>query len=132
ETPIHDNLGITALSIAGDFNDPTLTRVFLRVQNALDREVATTVILTGPSGEIGRRALRVPASAQGTPGSESLTFELDRGITGLVSAKIDRADRLEADNTANAIIEQSAKPRVLLVSPGGDADNAGWVLGDFL
>lgn len=132
ETSIHDNLGITALSIAADFNDPTLTRLFLRVQNALDREVASTVVLTGPSGEIGRRALRVPASAEGTPGSESLTFELDRGITGLVSAKIDRADRLEADNTASAIIEQSSKPRVLLVSPGGDADNAGWVLGDFL
>jgi len=132
ESSIHDNQGITALSIAGDFNDPTLTRLFLRVQNALDREVATTVILTGPSGEIGRRAIRVPASVNGTPGSESLTFELDRGITGLVSAKIDRADRLEADNTASAIITPANKPRVLLVSPGGEADNAGWVLGDFL
>ena len=132
ETSIHDNLGITAVSVASDFNDPTLTRLFLRLQNTLDREVAATVVLTGPSDEIGRRAVRIPASDGSTPGGASLTFELDRGLTGLVSANIDRKDRLAADNTASVIITPAEKPRVLLVTPSeGDGDTS-WVLGDFL
>lgn len=132
ESAIHDNLGITAISIAGDFNDPSLTRLFLRLENALDREVGATVIMTGPSGEIGRRGVRVPPNQNGTPGSQSLTFELDRGLIGLVTAWIDRADRLETDNTAHAIIEPARRPRVLLVSPEGENDPSGWVLGDIL
>lgn len=129
---IHDNLGITAISVASDFNDPSLTRLFLRIQNALDREVAATVVLSNPSGEIGRRAVRVPASENGSPGSANLTFELDRGMTGLITARIDREDRLEADNTASAIIEPADQPRVLLVTPDSDTDQANWVLGDIL
>ncbi len=132
ETGIHDNLGITALSIASDFNDPSLVRLFVRIQNTLDREVAATLVLTGAPGEIGRRAIRVPAHAESAPGSASMTFELDRGITGLVTAAIDRADRLDSDNSASAIISPAQRPRVLLVSPGGEDATSGWVLGDFL
>lgn len=132
ESNAHDNLGITAVSLAADFNDPSLTRLFVRVENALDREVAATLILTGPAGEIGRRAARIPSARDGVPGGQSLTFGLDRGLTGLVSARIDRADRLEADNIAHAIIAQVARPRVMLVTPLGESDPAGWVLGDIL
>lgn len=132
ESRIHDNLGITAVSIASDFNDPTLTRLFLRLQNALDREVAATVVLNGPSGEIGRRAVRVPASEGSTTGGASLTFELDRGLTGLVTVQINREDRLRADNTASVLITPTNKPRVLLVTPTDGAGETSWVLGDFL
>ena len=132
ESAIHDNLGISAVSIASDFNDPTLTRLFLRIQNALDREVAATVILTGPVGEIGRRAVRIPPNAAGTLGSQSLTFELDRGLSGLVTATIDRQDRLPADNTASVIITPASMPRVLLITPSASTDDTSWVLGDFL
>ena len=132
EASVHDNLGITAVSIASDFNDPSLTRLFLRLQNALDREVAATIVLTSSAGEIGRRAVRIPASDSATPGSTSLTFELDRGLTGLVTARIDRDDRLQADNTASAIITPAKKPRVLLITPNAGPSDTGWVLGDFL
>ena len=73
------------------------------------------MILTGPAGEIGRRAVRIPPNAAGTLGSQSLTFELDRGLSGLVTATIDREDRLVADNTASVIITPASMPRVLLM-----------------
>lgn len=132
EATIHDNLGITAISAAADFNDPSLTRLFLRLENALDREVAATVVLTGPAGEIARRAVRVPSLEAGVPGAQSLTFELDRGTTGLVTARIDRQDRLDTDNAAHALIAPAARPRVMHITPEGQSDPAAWVLGDIL
>lgn len=127
-----DNLGLTAISASADYNDPSLTRLFLRVQNALGREVAGMVIIEGQAGEIARKAVRVPAAAPGTPGTQSVTLELDRSQSGLVTARIDREDRLASDNSASIILSPPERPRVALVSPGGAADPSAWVLGDIL
>lgn len=127
-----DNLGLTAISASADYNDPALTRLFLRVQNALDREVAAMVVIEGPAGEIARKAVRVPAAAAGSPATQSVTLELDRTLSGLVTARIDRADRLASDNSASIILSPPERPRVALVSPGGASDPSAWVLGDIL
>lgn len=129
--PGYDNLGITRLSVSSDFDDPSISRVFVRVQNALDREVAAVLTLSGESGIIERTPIRVPPRTVDGLGTHSMTFELDRGFAGLITARIDRDDLLEADNTAHAIIAPASRPRVLLVTPAladeQDADLA-WVV----
>ena len=128
ESRAYDNLGITHFNITTDFDDPAITRLFMRIENASDREISTTVSLTSSTGPVNRQPVRVPAASETGPGTQTLTFELDRGQSGLVTAAIDRRDLLQADNAARAIIAPAAPPRVMLVTPDDDDGSLDWVL----
>lgn len=123
----YDNLGITHLNISADYEDPSLSRVFLRIQNARDTEVATTVSLRAGQREIQRTPVRVPGATPDGLGTQTLTFELDRGYAGLISATINREDLLDADNAVFAIVSPAYKPSVLLVTTDAE-DPLAWVI----
>ncbi|MBN4082634.1 VWA domain-containing protein [Phycisphaeraceae bacterium AH-315-B13] len=124
----YDNLGITHLNISADFDDPALTRLFIRLENAASRDIATTVTLTGSSGLIDRKPIRIPAASATGPGTQTLTFELDRGETGLITATIDRDDLLQADNSVSAIVSPASLPNIVLVTPDNDDGSLDWVI----
>lgn len=128
EAPTYDNLGITHLNVSADFDDPSITRLFLRIENAADREVATTVTLSSPAGVLDRKPIRVPATTETGPGTQTLTFELNRGVSGLVTATLEREDYLAEDNSVSAIITPASLPEILLVSPDGDDGSLDWVI----
>ncbi|GAB5497078.1 MAG: hypothetical protein Phyf2KO_21580 [Phycisphaerales bacterium] len=123
----YDNLGITHLNISSDYDDPSLSRVFLRVQNASSTDVASTISLRAAGNEVARKAVRVPGATPEGLGTQTVTFDLDRGFSGAISATINREDLLVADNTVHAIVAAAAKPRVVLITPGGD-DPLDWVV----
>ncbi len=123
----YDNLGITHLNISSDYDDPSLSRVFLRIQNASKTDVAATITLRAGEIEIARSAVRVPGATAESLGTQTVTFELDRGFAGAISATINREDLLEADNTVHAIVAPAAKPGVVLVTPDDDG-SLDWVV----
>lgn len=122
-----DNLGITHLNISSDYDDPSLSRVFLRVQNASTADVAATITLRAAGNEVARSAVRVPGATSLGLGTQTVTFDLDRGFAGAISATINREDLLDTDNTVHAIVTPAAKPSVVLITPDDD-DPLDWVV----
>jgi hypothetical protein len=133
-----DNLGIVALSARRDWDDPGLIRIFARVQNALDQQLATTVLLLLDGREMQRRTLTIPAAVhsedQSRPiaGSASVTFELATRESGIATVVLARDDILAADNSASVVLRAATKPRILLVVPDVDIEptqpNLAWIL----
>ncbi|HED53793.1 MAG TPA: VWA domain-containing protein [Phycisphaerales bacterium] len=132
-SPSYDNIGITTVSLSQDYNDPRILRLFLRLQNSMDRDVGITVTLEQEGAVIARKAVRVPPMVDGVPGSTSLTFPIDPANEGLITAGFDRPDLLETDNRVFVLIAPARLPRVLLVMPGDAIDGrTDWVIRDFL
>ncbi|MFI4896747.1 MAG: hypothetical protein ACIARR_02860, partial [Phycisphaerales bacterium JB059] len=115
------NLGLTALGVSRDLNDPALVRLFFEVQSTIPERVATTLDL-----EVGGRvALSRPVVLAGaTAGARSgaVTAELPLPAGGLVRARLARPDALESDNSVQLRVSAPTRPRVLLVAPDGAAD----------
>jgi hypothetical protein len=128
QSPTYDNLGITHLNVSADFDNPALMRLFLRIENAVDREIATTISLTSNTGVLDRQSIRIPAASTIGTGTHTHTFELDRGVAGLITASIARDDLLHADNSVSAIISQAALPQIILVTPSNDDGSLDWVI----
>ncbi len=121
-----DNVGIVALTAKRDLDDPTLVRVFARVQSA--RAEATRVPLTVQfNGEVARRvALDVPGlSEDGTPGQTATTVELTLAEAGLILMSIGERDALESDNFAGVALAAASRPRIVLVAPDGEEAASG-------
>ena len=125
-----DNLGIVAMAARRDYDDPSLTRVLVGVVNASEtpRDIAVALSLDGRVVE--RRALRVPERNAPTPASgsaapsasapadaASVTFDLHATSGGVVTARLDRADVLEVDNSASLVLSAATRPRIVLVRP---------------
>jgi hypothetical protein len=127
-----DNLGIVALAARRDFDDPAIVRVFVRVQNAAKRAANASLVLRLDGAEVERRAIEVPAWVRGKPatgkddgasedGQAAVTFALQTRSAGVASVSIDRADLLACDNQASVVLRAAVRPRVLLVTPEGEA-----------
>lgn len=117
-----DNLGIVAMAARRDYDDPSLTRVLVGVVNASEtpRDIAVGLSLDGRVVE--RRALRVPGRGRvGSSDTASVTFDLHAPSGGVVTARLDRADVLEADNTASLVLAAATRPRIVLVRPDAAA-----------
>jgi hypothetical protein len=134
-----DNLSVPALAASRDQADPTVLRLFARVENA-GPEAVTAPLLLRVNGEVvERRAVLVPPAgpAGGNGGGEPVAFELRRAGGALVVLSIERPDMLDADNAAALVIAPASRPRVILVSPPALAAQAGrarpqWLLTDVL
>lgn len=116
-----DNLGIAAFAARRDYEDPALTRVLVRVENASEtvRDSALAFSLDGRIVE--RRALRVPGRSA-TEGA-SATFDLYAPRGGVVGVRLDRADLLAADNSASLVLPPATEPRIVLVQPDSGTPN---------
>jgi hypothetical protein len=122
-----DNLGIIAIGARRDAENPSLARVFVRVANAGEKPVETTLTCSVDGEAAGLLPLNVPAATVGAdgitiPGEAAGTFQLDRPAGGLVVVSIPRADLLSADNTAGVVLRPVSKPRILVVGPNEAGD----------
>ena len=131
-------MGITALRVQRNYEQPEQVSVFLQVQNFSDRSRSRRI--SRSSSTIGckrvqrdarwsparsicrprrRRTIAAPEAVAGTapPGSRvplSFEFALDRAA--VVRAQIVRDDALSADNAGYVIVPPPRKLRVLLVT----------------
>ncbi|MBL8745809.1 MAG: VWA domain-containing protein [Phycisphaerae bacterium] len=112
-----DNIGIVALGARRDYQDPSVVRLFLRVQSVVERDVTVPIKCMVGEQAIERTTLPVPASKGGTPGDASKTIEFQNTDGGVVTVTIDRRDDLDSDNIAGLTLRRPSSLRVLLVRP---------------
>jgi len=125
-----DNVGIVAMSVRRDVEQPETIRAFARIACAGEAAVTTTVRCLFDGAVVGARSVSIPgAGARGDKqgGEAVVSFELSRRQAGIVVLAVDRADQLDSDNAAGAFIGPATTPAVLVVAPaasqGADADN---------
>ncbi len=115
------NLGVTALGVSRDLNDPALVRLFFEVQSTLPERVATTLDLeVGGRVALSRPVVLAGASEEARTGA--VTAELPLPAGGLVRARLAREDALASDNAVQLRVSAPSRPSVLLVAPDGAAD----------
>ena len=142
-TPIesYNNFGIVGMAAKRDYKDPAMLRIFVEVLNATGAAATVGVTLSVDGGVVDRRALRIAAldeNARG-PGRTSVIFERPTALGGIVVARLEVTDILEADNAATLIVPDAKVPTIALVRPdpaitsadAGD-DVAGLLLQDAL
>ena len=110
-----DNVGITALEIAGSFADPSELQVFISLQNfSDDKKWPLLLELYRDENLIDVRELNLSPQER-----RSVVFD---GITGrsggTITAVIDIDDDLDVDNRAYSILTEPDALQVLLVSTG--------------
>ncbi|MCC6229890.1 MAG: VWA domain-containing protein [Phycisphaerales bacterium] len=140
-----DNIGIVTFAGRREYADPRTVRLLARLVNAGRTPLSVPLVLRLDDQVLARRAVEVPASiitpgvdstpATSTPGEVVATFEISTGGAGLLSLAIDRADALDADNTAWLSLPRAQPPRIVLVSPDDakpESGTSGWVLADAL
>lgn len=117
-----DNAGIVALAARREIENPSSVRVFVRMENTLDRDVegALTCRLDGAVVEVA--AIRIPGASENSPGQSARTFTMDAPRGGLIVLSWSRNDLLETDNTAALVLAPPGAPRIVLVQPNAPSD----------
>lgn len=138
----HDNLGIVAIAARREWEDPTVIRIFVRVQNASAESVTSPLVLSLDDKEVQSTILTVPGATQPvsgatnpdqpapppTPGESAASFKLESRDGGIATVRFDRPDALSSDNSAGIILSPAFKPRILIVSPDNVTSRApDWV-----
>ncbi|MGH7132171.1 MAG: vWA domain-containing protein [Phycisphaerales bacterium] len=141
------NLGIAALSARRDFEDPTTVRVFLRVVNSAGVAARAPITLSIDGQQVGSVVLEMPATsgaftatkdrpaeaggseARGsergpTVGEATTTVGITNAAGGVLTAMIDAPDALTSDNFASLVMTAASKPRIVLVAPGANGNEA--------
>lgn len=132
-----DNVGIVAIDVRRNYENPGQLSVFARMENFGPAAVTSDVelkldgrTLSVKEVTLDAAAPEKPAATQAaqptsTPASQSLAFELTHEAAGLIELRIVRDDALAADNVAYVPI---APPRPLSVLGVSDRDPVRWFL----
>ncbi|MFG0258979.1 MAG: VWA domain-containing protein [Phycisphaerales bacterium JB041] len=128
-----DNLGLVALAARRDHDAPSLIRVFARIQSTMTEEVPISVSIALNGEVVSRRAVDARAATEEGPGQTPVALEVQAPGEALLTLTIDRADVLEADDSASVVLGAPRRPAVLLVRESEDETaGAGWLLTDVL
>lgn len=108
------NLGIVAFNVRRDENNPETVRVFVRVTGPGRVPITTGVRLTIDERVVASRVVTVPV------GGAAVTFEIASRDGDVVVASLERADVLDADNAAGAVIGPVTSPSIVVVAAARD------------
>ncbi len=111
------NAGIVSFSVDRDSEKPETVRVFMRLLNAGESLVAAPLVVTVDGEEVLRTAARIPAADEKGPGERIVSVSFDRLGGGLLEARLEVDDLLDADNAARAVLPPHLRPSTLLVVP---------------
>ncbi|HHN77638.1 MAG TPA: VWA domain-containing protein [Phycisphaerales bacterium] len=111
------NAGIVSFSVDRDSEKPETVRVFLRLLNAGEAPVAAPLVVTVDGEEAVRTPARLPPADANGPGERIVSVSFDRLGGGLLEARLEIDDLLDADNTARAVLPPHLRPATLLVVP---------------
>lgn len=124
-----DNVGIVAFSARRDYEDPSVVRVFARLQSTLDREVSVGLSLLLDSEQAESTVVRTSPADDAGPGEATASFELRESGGGVLTLQILREDLLDSDNAASIVLRSHAARRIVVVQgPGVRGSDDGWAL----
>ncbi|MCB9845230.1 MAG: VWA domain-containing protein [Phycisphaeraceae bacterium] len=130
------NTGIAALSAMRDYEDPTVVRVFVRLENPGTDEAPVTLTLRLGEEVVERRAAVVPgADEHGRSGERAVTFDLSDRDGGVLRVGLEPGGVLRADDRAAVVLEAPVRPRILVVTAAETTeaqDRARWILHEIL
>ncbi len=124
DTAPRGNLAIVSMSARRDHKRPQFVQVFAQVANFHDEPVETDIVLRVDGREQRRERRTIDAALPGTPnrsgspGSSSLTFELELTGSALLEVRHEHDDQLSADNSAALVLAPRRDPTVMLVTKG--------------
>lgn len=148
-----DNIGIVASAARRAEDDPTIVRVFARLQSMRAEPTPVVVRLLVDGVPRASTAVTVPGTLQNTateqpaespaavssspdaaqPGTTTVLLDVALAPGGLLTLTIDRPDLIQADNSAFLRVEPLTPTRVLLVTPGGGSGEPdAWPITDVL
>lgn len=111
------NAGLVSFAVDRDVEKPETVRVFARLLNAGPAEVAAPFIVEVDGEPVARVAVTIPAAGPGGVGERVVSVPFDRPGGGVLEARLELDDVLEADNAARAVLPPSRRPATLLVVP---------------
>ncbi len=115
ETP-PENLGITAISARRDFNDPSLVRVFVRVQSAAPEDAGTITLTFNGQTVAHEPVVFRPDDAPGdAPPQQPIVLEFVSTDPGVLVARLEPDDALSADDRAQVVLDPPAAPAIVVV-----------------
>ncbi len=117
-----DNVGVVALSAKRDYEDPSLVRLFFRLQSVATESLEIPLrILVNGEPSVARTLTLPPAAADQSgalvPGEAAETIELRAPGAGVAIISIARPDGLAADNEAGVEIDAPRAARIVVVGP---------------
>ncbi|MHC4712903.1 MAG: vWA domain-containing protein [Planctomycetota bacterium] len=108
-----DNLGVTAMDVRRNLEDPTVTEIFAMISNCADRPRETTVTLEVDGKLVDAQKVTVePRLPRAAIFKVATTFER------LAKVAIEAEDDLPADNSARAVLEPPRQIQAVIL---GDA-----------
>ena len=106
------NVGITAMDIRRNVEDPARGEIFAKVTNFSKEEFSTTVSL-----EVSGRLLDAQRVTIAPGGSHAAVFKVRLDAERIASVTVDAADDLAVDNKAWVILEEPQDIKVVLMGP---------------
>ncbi|MBL4590585.1 MAG: hypothetical protein JKY96_01360, partial [Phycisphaerales bacterium] len=116
QAPSLGNIAITALSAQRDRADPTLCRVFVRVQSTGDLPGAVVVRVLDGETEIGRSAFAFDGADAVESAAKTIAVRVDHAST--LQVRFDRDDALMSDNLAWVSVPDPSPVRLVVMSDG--------------
>lgn len=125
-----ENVGVIGLAIRRDIDDPSIIRVFTRLQSTFRRERTVTLrcSIDGEVVAVSSPTLEA-ATADGTSNSivavseSSHTFDINSPGGGLLAVTVGIEDALAADNSAWLLLPPPESLNILMIRPDGSLTN---------
>ena len=114
-----NNVGIVAFSARRDYEDPSVVRLFARLQSTVDRETSVGLSLLLDGEQVDSTVVRTSAAGDDGPGEATASFELRESGGGVLTLRILRDDVLDADNAASIVLRSHAARRIIVVQGPG-------------
>lgn len=112
-----DNVGIVAVAARRDYTDPSMVRLFVRVQSVTGRELSIPIEVRSRGEAIDATTLSITPGSVDRPAEAARTFEFQSTSGGVVTVTLGRTDDLASDNTAGLVLHAPQALSVLLVRP---------------
>lgn len=114
-----ENVGIVSVAARRDYEDPTLCRIFVRLQStrAKRASIGVSLLLDGVAADAA--SINLPAAGDGTASEATHRFEVRNQDGGVVTIQLAVDDVLKADDRASVLLDAPSGPRIALVRAEG-------------
>lgn len=117
-----DNVGIVALAVRRDYEDPSTVRLFVRLQSVVGRELSVPLECRVEDAVVSSSVVRLGAGSPDEPSEAARTIEFLNTEGGLVTVRLGRTDDLASDDAAGLVLRRPAALRIAIVRPNIAAD----------
>ncbi|MFI4854678.1 MAG: BatA and WFA domain-containing protein [Phycisphaerales bacterium JB065] len=119
------NIAIIGLSVRRDLEDPSLVRVFTRLQSTYPREKSVALRCSVNGETVAASSAVIDGTDGSATGAAEATFSFDLRNTdgGLLAVSVISEDAMDSDNRAWLMLAPPEPVRILMIRPDGSISN---------